>query len=95
MSTYIILSRLAPDAVTSGDDFRKRAAAVAGRIKEQCPSVHWKDSFATMGEFDVVDIVEADNPIDVERAATIIRSVGHATTQTLPATPWKQFIQAI
>jgi len=37
----------------------------------------------------VVDIIESDDPREVERAALIIRGYGHATTETLPATPWK------
>ena len=52
----------------------------------------WKHSFATLGRFDVVDIVEADDPKAVEKAAMIIRASGHSTTETLVATPWKEFL---
>ena len=45
-----------------------------------------------MGRFDVIDIVEADNPEQVEKAAMIIRAYGHTTTETLVATPWKDFL---
>jgi len=40
----------------------------------------------------VVDIVESKDPEQVARAALLIRGYGHATTETLPATPWKQFL---
>lgn len=34
----------------------------------------------------------ADDPKDIERAAMIIRAYGHSTTETLVATPWKEFL---
>jgi uncharacterized protein with GYD domain len=61
----------------------------------QCPSITWKDSYATLGRFDVVDIVEAADPKEVEKAAMIIRAYGHASTETLPATPWKEFLATL
>ena len=39
------------------------AAMVAARIKQECPKVVWKQSYVTMGRFDVVDIVESDDPM--------------------------------
>jgi uncharacterized protein with GYD domain len=39
-----------------------------------------------------VDIVETDDPKQVERAAMIIRAYGHSTTETLMGTPWKEFL---
>ena len=52
----------------------------------------WKDSYATMGRFDVVDIVESDDLKQVEKAAMIIRAYGRSSTETLVATPWKEFL---
>ncbi len=47
---------------------------------------------ATLGRFDAVDIVEADDAKQVEKAAMIIRAYGHSTTETLVATPRKEFL---
>lgn len=95
MATYVILSKLAADAVADPGDLRRLAEAVAGKIKKQCPSVKWKDSYAVMGRFDVIDLVEADDPADVERAAMIIRGTARATTETMHATPWKAFLGSL
>lgn len=46
----------------------------------------------TLGRFDVLDIVGTDDPKQVEKAAMIIRAYGHSTTETLAATPWKEFL---
>jgi uncharacterized protein with GYD domain len=95
MATFVILSRIAPEAVNDPKDFKALAKTVADKIKQQCPGVTWKDSFATLGRFDVVDIVEAAKPEEVEKAAMIIRSYGHASTETLLATPWKEFLSSL
>ncbi|WP_454751966.1 GYD domain-containing protein [Cupriavidus necator] len=95
MTTYVILSRLAPDAFTDPKDLKKLAGTVAEKIKTECPAVTWKDSYLTLGRFDVVDIVESDDLKQLERAALIIRAYGHAATETLQATPWDEFIAAL
>lgn len=95
MDTYVILSHFTAETIDDPRDFPKLAEKVAKRIKAECPHVHWKHSYATMGYFDAVDVIEADNTGEVEKAAMIIRACGHAETQTLPATPWKQFIHTL
>jgi len=92
MSTYIILSRFSPGAFREPKEFRKLADAVTTRIKSECPGVRWKASFATTGRFDLVDIVDADDPKEIAKVAMIIRSYGRSTTETLVATPWKDFL---
>lgn len=95
MSTYIILSRLSPEAFGDPKDFGKLAKKVSSEIRSQCPGIVWKDSYATLGRFDVVDVVEATDPKEVEKAAMIIRAYGHATTETMLATPWKEFLATL
>jgi len=68
------------------------AEQVSKKIKTDSPNVRWKDSYATLGRFDVVDVVEADDPQDIEKVAMIIRAYGHSTTETLMGTPWKDFL---
>lgn len=92
MATYVILSRFSPEAFRDPKDFKKLAETVSAKIKSECPGVRWKDSFSTLGRFDVVDLVEAEEPKQIEKAAMIIRAYGHSTTETLVATPWKQFL---
>jgi uncharacterized protein with GYD domain len=95
VTTYIILSRFSPQAFEDPKNFRDLAAAVSAKIKKQCPDITWKGSFATLGRFDVVDFVEADDPKQIEKAAMIIRAYGHSTTETLVATPWREFLSVL
>ena len=92
MTTYVILSRFSANAFSDPEEFKQLATKVSNKIKKECPGVVWKDSYAVMGHFDVIDIVEADKPEQVERAAMFIRAYGHSTTETLVATPWKEFL---
>ncbi len=95
MTTYIILSRFSPEAFGDPKNFKDLAATVTAKVKKQCPEINWKGSFATLGRFDVVDFVEADDPKQIEKAAMIIRAYGHSTTETLIATPWKEFLSVL
>ena len=95
MATYVILSRIFPGGFHDPRDFKDLAKTVSEKIKRQFPGVTWKESFATLGRFDVVDNVEATDPKEVEKAAMIIRAYGHASTETLVATPWKEFLATL
>ncbi len=95
MTTYIILSRFSPEAFEDPKNFRDLASTVSAKIKKQCPDIAWKGSFATLGRFDVVDFVEAEDPKQIEKAAMIIRAYGHSMTETLVATPWKEFLATL
>lgn len=92
MATYIILSRVSPQVLEEPKDFKQLAEKVSAKVKAECPGVVWKQSYGTLGRFDVVDIIESDDPKQVSRVAMILRTSGHETTETLMATPWKEFL---
>ncbi len=92
MATYIILSKIAHNAVKDPGEYRKLSEAVTSRLKEECPQVQWKHGYATLGRYDSIDIVETDDPKQLEKAVLIIRAYGHSKTETLPATEWSEFL---
>jgi len=95
MKTYVILSRFSTEAFADPKEFKKIAATVAEIIKSECPNVAWKESYATLGRFDVVDIIASDDTEQVKKAVMIIRAYGHSTTETLSATPWEAFLETL
>ncbi len=95
MATYVILSRVSPAAFDDPKEFKKLADDVKKQIRKQCPDVIWKQSFALMGRFDVLDIVESSDPRQVARAAMIIRAYGRSRTETMPATVWDEFLKQL
>lgn len=95
MNTYIILSRFSPEAFDNPKHFLELAEEVSKKIKQDCPNVNWKDSYATLGRYDVIDVVEASDPKEIEKVAMIIRAYGHSTTETLIGTRWKEFLAGL
>ena len=95
MATYIILSRVSPEALDDPKELTRLADKVSDKIKEKCPGVKWKESYGTLGRYDVVDIVETDDPDQLARAIMILRTSGHEATETMLATPWKEFLSRL
>ena len=95
MQIYIILSRFSPEAFEDPQEFLKLAEGVSQKIKNECLGVRWIESFATLGRYDVIDIVEAEDPGEVQKATMIIRGFGHSTTETMLGTPWKSFLKTL
>jgi uncharacterized protein with GYD domain len=95
LATYIILSRFTTQAFSDPAQFKDRAARVKEQIKQDCPGLNWRESYAVMGRFDLVDIVEADDPGQVARAAMIIQGYGQTKTETLPAIGWDDFLAGL
>lgn len=95
MATYIIMGRFSPQTFSDPKDFKELAATVADKIRHECPGVHWKASYATTGQYDVVDVVEAEDIQQLTKAAMIIQSYGHSSTETLVATPWDEFLSVL
>jgi uncharacterized protein with GYD domain len=95
MATYIILSKLGPHAFDTPDGLRGIATMVREKLRAECPKAKWVQSYGCMGSYDVVDIVESDDPQQIEKAVMIIRALGRSTTETLLATPWEDFLKAL
>jgi len=54
--------------------------------KSDCAGVVCKNSFETLGRFDVINIVKPEDLKQVEKAAMIIHAYRHSTTATVVAT---------
>lgn len=95
MQTYLILSRFNEGDSADPGHLKEVAGEVSRRIKTECPGVDWKHSFLLLGSFDVADLVEAESPEAVAKAALVIRSRGNAETQTMLAAPWDDFLAGL
>ncbi len=95
MQTYIILTKFTPGAFATPTAFKQVSARLTAKIKQACPDLHWKASYSTAGRYDVVDVVEADDPDEVHRAAILINTDAYAFTETMVATPWSEYLAQI
>ena len=95
MPTFIMLTRLNPDAVRSPRDLEQLERDAMKRVREDCPTVEWLGSYAVLGPYDYLDIFRA---ADIEMAAKVsalIRTFGHAHTEVWAATEWDRFKEVV
>ena len=95
MTTYILLTKLSPEAVSKSGAILELGKAVAEKLKSQCPEAKWVSSYAILGGCDYLDIFEAPDETAASKVALVIRSFGHATTETWVATPWHRFRETV
>jgi len=95
MATFVMLTRLSPEATTDPRAFEQLGQQVSEKLKTQCPDVKWIASYAVLGPYDYVDIFEAPDIEAATKVSVIIRSFGHATTETWAATPWERFRELV
>ena len=95
MATFVMLTRLTPEAVKSPADAKRLEKAVERRIREKCPDVVWKANFAILGPWDYLDIFEAPDDAVAAKVAMIVRSLGHAHPETWGALTWERYKKLI
>ena len=95
MATYVMLTRLTPDAVKSPGDLKRLEKMVAERIRTDCPQVKWIGNYAILGPYDYLDLFEAPDEETAAKVVMIVRSFGHAQTETWTALPWERFERLI
>jgi uncharacterized protein with GYD domain len=95
MVTYVMLTRLTPETVKSPADLKDLEQTVADRVRKDCPQVKWLANYAILGPYDYLDIFEAPDEETAAKVVMIVRSFGHASTETWTALPWERFEQVI
>jgi uncharacterized protein with GYD domain len=91
MGMYVMLTKISPYAVKNLEKLKEIEQHTKRLIEENCPSVRWIMNLVVFGPYDYLDIFEAKDDEEAAKVAMIIRSFGHATTETWPAIYWKDF----
>jgi uncharacterized protein with GYD domain len=92
VGTYVMLTKLAPEALKRPGAVADLNKQVEDHIRRECPGVKWVANYAVLGACDYLDIFEAPDSETATKVALIVRSFGHATTETWIATPWDRFL---
>jgi len=95
MPTFIMLTRLNPDAVRSPKGLEQLEREAMKRIREECPDVEWLGSYAVLGPCDYLDIFLANDIETAARVSALIRTFGHAQTEIWTATEWDRFKEIV
>jgi uncharacterized protein with GYD domain len=91
MPTYVALTRLTPETVKTPGDLKRLEKAVADRVRRECPEVKWIANYAILGPYDYLDLFDAPDEATAAQVLMIMRSFGHAYTETWTALPWERF----
>ena len=93
MPTFIMLTRLNPDAVRSPRSLEQLERDAMKRIREECPDVEWLNSYAA--PCDYLDVFIANDIETAAKVSALIRTFGHAQTEIWTATEWDRFKQIV
>jgi uncharacterized protein with GYD domain len=93
MPTYVMLTQLTPEGVQTVKNNPNRIKEVNKEIESLGASV--KAQWATLGQFDFVNIVEAPDEATMARVSMELGSRGTARYESLAAIPIDDFIAAL
>ena len=83
MATFIVLVNFTDQGIRSVKDTRKRAEAFKEMAKKVGATV--KDVYWTLGQYDVVSILDAPDAALVTALNLSVGALGNVRTKTLPA----------
>jgi uncharacterized protein with GYD domain len=95
MPTFIMLTRLTPEAVRSPSALEDLERRVAAHVRASCPGVEWVGSYAVLGPYDYLVIFRAPDLNAASKVSAVVRTHGHAETETWSATEWDHFKQVV
>ncbi|GAB4259192.1 MAG: hypothetical protein Kow0092_07270 [Deferrisomatales bacterium] len=95
MPTFVMLTRLSPEAARSPSGLEKLEREAMARVRAECPQVEWLLDLAVMGPCDYLDVFRAPDLETAMKVAVIIRTFGHAQTEVWAATEWDRFKELI
>jgi uncharacterized protein with GYD domain len=91
--TFIMLSRLSPEGVQTIKNNPQRIKEVNREIEQLGAEV--KAQWATLGQFDFVNVVDAPDEQTMARISLELGSRGTARYESMPAIPVDDFIASI
>jgi uncharacterized protein with GYD domain len=91
MTTFILLSKISPVAIEQTAELAKIDNIFEEELAAELPRVRRVASYALLGAYDFMHIIEAPDELMAAKAALLVNRFGSAATQTLTAIPFDQF----
>jgi uncharacterized protein with GYD domain len=91
MTTFVLLSKISPLSVEKTADLAEIDAIFQEELSAALPQVKRIASYALLGSYDFMHIIEAPDEIMAAKTALMVNRFGSAATQTLTAIPLEEF----
>jgi uncharacterized protein with GYD domain len=95
MPTYILMTRLGPDAMKDPRGRRAVGREWIKKVKELNPKVKFIAHYAILGPFDFMDIYEAPDDAVALKGSLLSRSEGAITAESWQALPYDQYLPLV
>ncbi len=95
MPTFVLMTRLAPDAVHDVEVRQAMGRQWLKKVKDLCPEVTWIAHYAILGPYDFMDIYEAPSSEVAHKVSLITRSEGAVSAESWHALPYEQFMDLL
>jgi len=92
MPTFVLMTRLAPDAVRDAEVRRAMGRAWLKKVQATCPEVRWVGHYAILGPYDFMDIYEAPDIETAHKVSLISRAAGAVSAESWQAMPYDRFL---
>ena len=95
MPTFVLMTKLASDALHDAKGRRARGKEWMSRVKSHCPDVKWVAHYALLGPYDFMDIYEAPNEEEAAKVSMISQSLGATRAESWTALPYSRFLDLV
>ena len=95
MPTFVLMTRLAPDAVRDAAVRKAMGRAWLKKVQASCPEVRWIAHYAILGPYDFMDIYHAPDADTAHKVSVISRAEGAVSAESWQAMPYDDFIRLL
>ncbi len=92
MPTYILMTKLGPDAMHDPRGRRAVGRSWLEKVRSLCPEVTFLAHYAILGPYDFMDIYEAPGEEMAHKVSLISRSQGALTAESWQALTYEQYV---
>jgi uncharacterized protein with GYD domain len=93
MQTFVLMTKLAPDASKNIQDQAKQGRLWLQKVNEKCPEVNFIAHYALLGPYDFLDIYEAPNEETAAKVSLISLQSGAFQAESWVAIPYRRFVE--
>jgi uncharacterized protein with GYD domain len=95
MPYFVLMTKLSPEAMRDARGMRRKGKDWMSKVKEHCPDVKWVAHYALLGQYDFMDIYEAESVQTAHRVSIITRSEGALNAESWQAIPYDEHLKLL